>query len=373
MAKFVIQGEHLTEQVRNLWYQGDYKTALQTLSETVPDMNRGHQMDLIDYKMKLTGKNNLDFVEETEKSPSDYPKFEDVMGFAQNSQKVIDQRRTEDRSTGLRIIEYFEDREHWYGGYVNSYTDSAGMTSPYKWACMWFTLLPEVQFELRDRIPFYMAMWLRERAKVETRWFLQKYDNGDKSCKDRVGIWGTSNAKNIISCLPISLDREVFTTRKGRDVYDRLCDDIFIFGEQRDIIYDEFRYLWDKYSIENVRKNANKTEPEEKREPLKRTKASVDCQFAWISPDGWLYPCAYIQHGRTAYRLLTEELEIECTHTNAEMILEKQKWFKIHVNDEDPGTTLYSGLGQPTTQQQKRIAEHAKYHENKNPWEKFTS
>jgi len=346
MANFKITGEYITDNSRKLWLQGDYKDAISFVESSVPEMNKVQIISLIEYDMKLSGVNELDFVKDERNKPNYYPLFNDIIGFAQNARTVIDDIQNDHRLEANNIINEFNSFE----GLVSNknYQDRCCDL-----ARRWFNILPEVRLEMNRFVPYYLSLYLRQVSKLDYKSFNDKYEK-DGLFKTRLGGWGVISHKSII--LSIFGDKKfIFFTKKGRDTYDRVCDDLFIYGEERESIYNDLKNLHTR-----ITKPINKYQEKEK--PLIKTKASKDYIFGWISKDGWVYPCDYLKHSITSYRILNEIHYKKTTYTTSEHDLEKLGYVRVHIRDDNPDYILFSHMDKITTHQQKRIDEYKKYH-----------
>lgn len=342
MANFKITGEYYTNNCRSLWAQGDYKDAFELLTNAIPEMTKDQQIELIEYKMKLVGDSScMDFIKETENRPDDYPTFNDVMGMVQTSRDLVEESDSKHRNTAMEIIDNFRDQHLFRNSDLHYF------------AKQWMELPKHITMEhYQGELPTYMVMYLRHYQMISDAKWKEKYA---LSNSNSIGYFGNRIPTSILSIVfnDASYFNELYCTKKGRDEFDRVCDDLFIFGETRDITFNTLKNYYKLISSDNPREQLI---PVEKKE-LVKTKEMKASQFGWISPDGWYYPCYYTKHIELADRIC-EEMNIDIKHSESN--LEGLGWYKIHMRDTD-NKILFSGVKERTKMQQKRWDEYVKF------------
>lgn len=375
MAKFKITGDVITEKTRELWVQGDYKQALKYISETIPEMNRVQQFDLIEYRMKLVGVNDLDFVKETETRPNDYPLVDDVLGFVEHSRTALEDRISSDRLVAEGIIEFFPSLYRGERGVGSKDAQEDG----YQAAKTWLGLLPEVRYEFNDRMHFYHSMWLREVMIRENPNYKSILGEANKYVMEKtIGGFGLFQPKSVISAT-LGDNDQMFLTKKGREDYDRICDQLFIFGETRDDIYESIKNLWLRYRPEFIPMSKEEwfsnNPVKEKEDPSQDANKdnSMKEQFGWIAPNGNYYPCGWGGHGVKSANILKEEFRVDTSSLivgkdlnsefkNSENTLERRGWLKITKPDNSDEIVFLIPYTKATKMQLKRISHYCKTH-----------
>lgn len=322
MASFGITGEFITEHVRNLWYEKDFQGAFDYLTETIPDMNRGQQLDLIEGRMKLIGTNNLDFVEDKDFiKDNEYSSFDNALKRKKESDKLYNEQYEKDYSVGLDIIRYFSEFE-------KSEKNSDFFENEIE---RWNQLLDSVRSDLLPKTPYYMSLYFRVFNDVKVTYN---------------GYGGGLTHKTIATnCFP----EKAWTDKK---LFEKYCEKYYMYN------IDEQNEIWDDYhaTIKRITTPLKDNKQKKKRKDL-NIDSSMSSAYGWLSRDGKYYTCYYTGHNN-----LSEEIceKFEWVYDkDASMVLENKGWVKIHTPDDHrKGITLFSYINKPSKQQIKKIIQY---------------
>lgn len=328
MAKFNITGEFITNHVRNLWSENNFGLAFKYLSDTIPEMTRGQQLDLIEGRMKLIGTNDLDFVEDNDGiKHNEYKSLENALNRKKDSDKLYEEKYMKDYNTGMSIIEFFSN--------FNEIITNPSIQGEHQIE-IWNQLLDEVKSNLIHKIPYYMSSYLRVYNKVKSphRGLTHKT------------IANANFPKKAWS------DKNIFNT---------YCDKFFIHNQ------DEKEYIWNDYhnTVNRISKPLSNDElnvvDTVKQINIPNIDYSLNNQFGWLSRDGKYYNCYYTGHDK-----LAEDI---CAHfnweftNNASFILENKGWIKIHTPDDHrKGTILFSFIKNPNQTQINKLIKYCDKH-----------
>jgi len=229
MATFTLTGDFVTEKARDLWSQRQYKEAMDFLTNSVEEMGREYQLQLLEGKMKLTGVNNLDFVKDTDfsiESYEFYPTLAEALEIKNEASDIYEKEFERQEQRAKYIIDGFFcfketiDRE----GCNSSTTDEDGLFM--KLVREWKTLLPDIKKEYQGQIPFYMSVWLRE------------LDGINKSPQDGLNQkFGFFSHKNIMHHI-LPYEHEAWD---NKEIFELYCKKYHVY------LKEEINEIWDGY------------------------------------------------------------------------------------------------------------------------------
>jgi hypothetical protein len=331
MANFSITGEFITEHARELWIQKDFKKAMDYLEESIEGFGREYQLQLLEGKMKLTGKgNNMDFVEDKDFDKNDYgfyPSLSDAFEIKKESESLYENELSEQREKALYIIDSFKD----FQGTSSQYEKEKHLNLVRDW----IKLFPEVKKEFEKDIPFYMSLWLRE--------ITGKNNSPVLNLK-----FGNLTHKSIIHHL-LPPDHEAWKNKKLFELY---CKKYHIYLD------DEINEIWEGFhEYKEYIKNPIESKPK-----LFNTDYKMQQPFGWLGRNGEYYYCNYTLHNDLADYICAlyeynNQNDIDSSH-----ILESKGWVKIHVNDENKDKILFSSIKPFSEDQKKKIKRYCKYY-----------
>jgi hypothetical protein len=328
MATFSITGEFITEKVRDMWRERNFEDALNYLSNTIPEMNREQQLQLIEGEMKLTGKDVLDFVEDDWNPDDEYPNFSEALSMKKESEILYDEKFKEDYNDALDIIEKFNKFHDTYATNPDKHFERE--------IDRWNMLLPEVRKELEEKIPYMMCQYIRVVGGVCKFRGLEHYTIASSQFPKRV--W------------------------ENYDLFIHYCDKYAIYGTiQRNEIWDNYHNIVKRITTPD---ETDIKEALDKKTMKFKTDYKMQSQFGWLSREGIYYTCYYTGHNSLA-DLICEKYDWYEEDRDGSAILESKGWVKIHTPDDHrKGITLFShSCEYISKEQEKKILRYCKYHE----------
>ncbi|MCK9544457.1 MAG: hypothetical protein M0R03_20760 [Novosphingobium sp.] len=333
---FKINGEFLTQKIRDFWESKEYRKAIQFGLESLYGAEIEHIISIINGKMKLIGVNDLDLVEDMEYKPN--VDFLDILNYSMIPNNGYFKIYDEDEITAKEIINYFNN----YSETKNELNEL--FEKPFELAKKWKSLLPEVQKDNQLNMPHWLLVYLRKSS-----------DN--KYVRSKANLYS-------INIVESELNGEL-----KREIFDDICDKFYIYSDRENV--------WNECL--ETRKKITKTlnQPDENflRENLKnqlnkyKSDATMKSNYGWLSPDGTFIVCDFAEHELLAsllceYHKYPFTIEQKIGKQLSDVLL-KMGYVKIHRDD--LGFIHFTNKQKLTLEQETKIGRYKHHHNiNKN-------
>lgn len=322
MANFRITGKFLTSYIRDLWQSKEYKTAIKMGLESLEGSNISHIISIINGEMKLIGVNDLELVSDGKFNPE--ISFLEVLNYAMAPNAGYFRIYDQDMEVAQKIINYFLD-------YHLVENDNRCVDLIHQWN----SLLPEVKNDIKLKIPYWMAVYLRE-------------------------INGDDNVKRKSKFYSVNLIESEINDNLTREKFDKLCDKFYIHSDREETweqcIQNRKALLEPSNEIKsnNIKERFNEYE----------TDITMKSDYGWLSPDGVFFVCNWAEHEVLASILckyfkysFTQDQEIGSQLSD---VLLNMGYVKIHRDD--MGILRFTYNRKITNQQEIKIDRYKAIH-----------